>query len=677
MSKSANINDILLYASNIIAPKINDINTIYNTKQKKITGAATSILSNTLTQNRVIISDNLGKISTSIVTPTELSYLNNLTNPIISNINNLTEYIKISSNILKTSLSTTSNNIDGQINQINTERTAYILNTSNNISTRLNNLNLDNISNGITKRFIVNNIYDRDLTINGTLDVNELLVLGDLFNINTTTYQTSNLNITTLTNTNDIGLKISSGNTSGSIFKLNGTGANNTMTILANGNVGIRNTNPLYALDVNGIINISQNKIFMINNRQLAYSDLTNIPSTFTPSLHPLLHNISNITGLETAINNKQDYLGLEWNLGENRIDVNKNINLINGYRFKINGIIASSGIASLNEESWALSIDNSLSKNNVKISSNSILINSTLTNNSGIYLNDGDLITYSGNIITDKGNISSKNSIINNNININNKWRIYANNDTLYDLNFENSTDNGSTWNLKAKMNGFGNYLNTVYTNFTGIHHCKANKNDLYNDKYIGYIVSTTKKYCGINSIYGFENLQRNFDKEAWDFLPVVELSTKAYDKSHFGIITKIENNNIDDRFEISGIISYPIEKKEHDRRLHIAGCGEGGIWICNYNGLLEAGDFITTSFIPGIGMKQDDDLVYNYTVGKITMDCDFNPKILDNDEYEYEIKYIELNGNIINVDKYNELLLNNSNVYKMAFVGCSYKSS
>ena len=48
--------------------------------------------------------------------------------------------------------------------------------------------------------------------------------------------------------------------------------------------------------------------------------------------------------------------------------------------------------------------------------------------------------------------------------------------------------------------------------------------------------------------------------------------------------------------------------------------------MWISNINGNIENGDFITTSLLPGIGMKQDDDLLHNYTVAKITMDCEFN---------------------------------------------------
>jgi hypothetical protein len=134
---------------------------------------------------------------------------------------------------------------------------------------------------------------------------------------------------------------------------------------------------------------------------------------------------------------------------------------------------------------------------------------------------------------------------------------------------------------------------------------------------------------------------------------------------------------------------------------------------------------------------MKQDDDILRNYTVAKITMHCDFDPKIipvevikqeqyivwdtsniqyvydssnidnntsnitimtsnimtsnmLDSDgnpvyeykldessniiyDYEYDIKYIKLDGDIVDKDYY----LNNSNVYRMAFVGCAYKCS
>jgi len=188
------------------------------------------------------------------------SYLKNYIEFIILE-GGVSQYINTSSNLLKTALTTTSNNIVSEINTIDSTRTSYILDTSNIISTKINNLTLDNIQNGVTKKFIVNNNYDNNLTITGKLTTNELLVLGDTFTINTTGYKTSNLNINTLLDGNDVGLKILSTYLTGNeaIFQINGVGTNNTITILGNGNVGIGNSVPVYALDVIGSVNISDN----------------------------------------------------------------------------------------------------------------------------------------------------------------------------------------------------------------------------------------------------------------------------------------------------------------------------------------------------------------------------------------------------------------------------------
>jgi len=1074
MDNSTNINELSLYTSNILSSNINNftnnISNIYNAKQLKIDGAISNILEGTITQNSVIVTNELGKMRSSIVTPTELLYVNNLPIPqrtkfprfpmtgntltypdgsgrvvnvtgssswdtgthnywnsfsgttndtgwgsanatytsstglakttyrtgyvgeyimidlgeqitlnnikiyprtniptrspkefkifasnssasfgqgnqntdwteiytgyasgggtqttaytyviesttsyryymmvinkiyntymaqfaelelygdtlglITSNIKYLSNYIDLSSNLSKTTLTLTSNTINTYINYIDTSRTEYILNTSNTVSELLNSLSTDNIPDGISKRFIVNNSYNSNLTINGRLNVTELAVLGDTFNINTTSYKTSNLNISTLADTNDVALKITTTNTTQNIIQLNEI--NSGFTILANGNVGIGKTNPGFTFDVNGGINIDSNGIFTINNRQLSYNDLINIPSQFNPESHPNMHNVASITNFQDILNTKQNDLGLIWSTSKNRINIsNKNINLNSGFHFKINNVnfidivkepilvnpswsTTSSNIINGNVNihsslitipassnitpyinnvrvyppiaigngnpspltttlsgqsygngtykiSWSseysghslgklfngvnssdtgghsatgtyssstgittvttklvsgyngvwirLKLPNAIYLSYIKMyqrngydttrrpkdykvygtnnngtdwielistvdasftsfvhtsvvinyttvafneygivinkvtgsdilnfdelqfygnemKTDSILVTPSIEDNKGIKLASGNITTYSGDIIAYNGNISTTfgNNIVNNDLYFNNSWRMYANNDDLYDLNFENSLDNGATWNLRAKMNGLNNYTNTLYTNFTGIHHCKANTNKLYDDKYIGFIVSTINKYSSMNSKYSPENLQRNFDKESWDFLPVVQLSSKAYDKSLFGIITKVESDDPNERYEIAGTISYPIEKKEYDRRLHIAGCGEGGVWVCNYNGIFEAGDFITTSPIPGIGMKQEDELVYNYTVGKITMDCNFNPNILENGEYEYEMKHINESGNIISLEEYNDLVSSNIKVYRIAFVGCSYNAS
>ena len=49
--------------------------------------------------------------------------------------------------------------------------------------------------------------------------------------------------------------------------------------------------------------------------------------------------------------------------------------------------------------------------------------------------------------------------------------------------------------------------------------------------------------------------------------------------------------------------------------------------MWVTDINGPLESGDYITTSNIAGYGQRQDSEFLANYTVAKITMDCDFNP--------------------------------------------------
>ena len=60
----------------------------------------------------------------------------------------------------------------------------------------------------------------------------------------------------------------------------------------------------------------------------------------------------------------------------------------------------------------------------------------------------------------------------------------------------------------------------------------------------------------------------------------------------------------------------------------------GEGGIWVCNKNGNLENGDYITTSgTIHGYGVLQDDDILHNYTVAKATEPIDFSTISVDSD--------------------------------------------
>jgi hypothetical protein len=122
---------------------------------------------------------------------------------------------------------------------------------------------------------------------------------------------------------------------------------------------------------------------------------------------------------------------------------------------------------------------------------------------------------------------------------------------------------------------------------------------------------------------------------------LPVVSLSSKAKDKKCFGVIAIAEDP--DTRTETHGVFTSIIQKEEGDTRVYVNSVGEGGIWVINSNGSLESGDYITTSDVPGYGVKQDDDLLHNYTVAKILMDCDFNPQIQKKQEIWKELTTVD----------------------------------
>ena len=134
---------------------------------------------------------------------------------------------------------------------------------------------------------------------------------------------------------------------------------------------------------------------------------------------------------------------------------------------------------------------------------------------------------------------------------------------------------------------------------------------------------------------------------------MPVLKLSSKRNQKSAFGVVAD-ESEEGDNFIKSNGNFYSHLPKRENDtKRFYVNSLGEGAVWICNINGNLENGDYITTCEIPGYGMLQDDDLLHNYTVAKITQDCNFE---LDNPHYD--CVEFEFEGQ----------------TYRKAFVGCTY---
>ena len=216
-------------------------------------------------------------------------------------------------------------------------------------------------------------------------------------------------------------------------------------------------------------------------------------------------------------------------------------------------------------------------------------------------------------------------------------------------DSRFASSLVQGNLW-----TRGYVAYWFTETSmNFTGQHRCVPNNIYYYNNinDYIGLIVYATgdyKTHDSQNNILHSNNKAITIN----DSLPVIELTNKKKDKSVFGIIS---NKEEEERCFSAGAFCTPVSNQNDDKRLYINSVGEGAIWIVNTNGNLENGDYIQSSNVIGMGEKQDDDLLHNYTVAKITCNCNFD----------------------INSTKYNCVSFVDStsgNTYLKAFVGCTY---
>jgi len=106
--------------------------------------------------------------------------------------------------------------------------------------------------------------------------------------------------------------------------------------------------------------------------------------------------------------------------------------------------------------------------------------------------------------------------------------------------------------------------------------------------------------------------------------------------------------NNNIDlcntwEDKRVLGVLS----GVNRNGKMTVNYSGEGYIWVCNAGGNLEVGDYITTSSMSGIGIRQKDDSMMNYTVAKITQNCDFNVDTM-------KVKYIRSDCTEITKDEY-----------------------
>jgi hypothetical protein len=198
----------------------------------------------------------------------------------------------------------------------------------------------------------------------------------------------------------------------------------------------------------------------------------------------------------------------------------------------------------------------------------------------------------------------------------------------------------------LQAQVFEVADANSTTILTFTGQHKCAFIGNE---EEYeTGKIVSSIGRYDNMN--YSDEDPESSgrFSVNPQEAVPVVTICTEAMDKKVLGVVCeKWDGKSKNNLFLTNGDIP------DATARYEINSLGEGGIWVSDAAGFLENGDYICSSNIPGYGMKQDDDILRNYTVAKITQDCMF-----DLESEDYECKEIEHDGQ----------------TFKIAFVGCTY---
>ena len=171
---------------------------------------------------------------------------------------------------------------------------------------------------------------------------------------------------------------------------------------------------------------------------------------------------------------------------------------------------------------------------------------------------------------------------------------------------------------NYVAYIDGTTNVYNL---DFTGQHKAKPKEDSLYKNlkQYVGRIVSSTGEISSLVRDASGNKMSVKTGKEGISIneaIPMIELCDLNNDPRCCGVITaELDEHNDGEKHFKQGSFTSVIHAPIEDKRLTINQVGEGSIWVCNANGNIQNGDFITTCDIGegGYGAKQSDDLLHN----------------------------------------------------------------
>jgi hypothetical protein len=515
---------------------------------------------------------------------------------------------------------------------------------------------------------------------------------------NTISFQESNLN-TSETVWMSHGKALSTYNSSAIGFTYEGAGSTNNrlnlgffdsgekMVIKGDGNVGIGTTNPSYKLDVNGTGHITGTTVLDGN---------VGIGTT-NPSAKLHIKGSDTMLILENTSNTQRNTLLFktttnEWEIGardSNASTPNTFYIYKEGYRFIINSS-GNVGIGTSNP-SYKLDIGQTgtlrvgtlylySEGQGVSTQPNSLRLFG-LNASGGIAFDvynadDAMYIKTGGNVgigttnpsykldVNGTGHITGT-TVLDGNVGIGttnptSKLHIYQNSGGNNGIIFQNP-DNGYNWlicnnsnnDFVFRYNGadkgwISNIGNVSAIDFTGQHRCLMNENT--SNVQVGLIVSSSNKYINIDN-----SVNTNINES----LPYCILTNVDNDKKVFGVISDKEDNNDSRSYSTGNFVSFYEKTNSNEQRIYINSLGEGAIWVCNKNGNLINGDYISSSSVSGYGMKQtlNESILSNHTVAKITCDCDFSLiKIVKKKLNTVEVITVESRDKKVSVEKTRE---------------------
>jgi hypothetical protein len=294
-------------------------------------------------------------------------------------------------------------------------------------------------------------------------------------------------------------------------------------------------------------------------------------------------------------------------NIGNDCIIIGNNIKNESDCLLNINDQIKS---IQDNEQGQILVFSNKYGESNILINDSNIVLNTSHDLSILCHSTFSNDVVCSQNVKINTIDISSVCSF-SSNIEIRHKqgchWKIGLTNksDDSSDLSFisKNQTVFTITDDFKPEI-----------LNFTGKHRCKLSDSTYISSLQIGMVMISTGQYCNLNDEYIIQ-----IDES----VPIVDVSKTSMDPRAFGVLCSIESENETTRNFNIGNIQFNIQKKSS--RVVVNSVGEGAILVCNQNGKIKNGDFLTTSNKYGYAMKQSEPFYMNYTIAKSTCDCDF----------------------------------------------------